>query len=232
MPRPKFRSKQKNGGHGAHKKQYGKKPKRPDIDKVGRKYRFMQQNQENEETLRRQQDLEKRYLERNADPSRANDDEAESCSEDENRSGGLDELISTFKSDQAAADDAIESDNDGEAEDDSEDEEDQAIEDEDDEDDEDGEDGEDDEADEDDEDDDDSGDDVFPEKFEEQSQPRGRKYRSSDEENSEDDEKDADSDDLPEDTEQILLRPEEFDEEKQHFDGIFSNNSIFVGPCI
>lgn len=212
MPRQKFRSKQKHGGRGGggggHGKPSGNRPKRPDIDKVGRKYRFMQQNQENEESLRQQQELEKRYRERNADPHQVDGSDAESSSGGENEAGGLDELISTFKGDQRAADAAIESEDDEDGEDDD-----------------DGEGGEEEDGDEEDDGSDeelldaDSGDDVFPEKFEEQSQPRGRKYRSSDEENSESDENDADSDDLPEDTAQILLRPEEFDTDKQQFEG-------------
>lgn len=166
----------------------------------------MQQNQENEESLRQQQELEKRYQERNANQNQLDDSDLESSSDVENEAGGLDELISTFKGDQQAADDAIESEDDENDENDDEEEEEESDEEQ--------LDGVEDEEEA------DSGDDVFPEKFEEQSQPRGRKYRSSDEESSDSNENDADSDDLPEDTTQILLRPEEFDTNKQNFDGM------------
>lgn len=205
MPRQKFRSKygnKMNYKHGSGKFGNSKTFKRPTksnkvIDKVGRKYKFMRQNQESEDALRRQQQLEERYKERNAGNSSTLNDNAESSSDDEKEQGTtLDDLIATFKDQKHSVDNAIES-----AESDSMDD---SI---------DMESGDD--------------DDVFPEKFEEQSQPRGRKYRSSEEEeeeehddnNSDSNENESDSDGLPEDTEQISLRPEEFENDKQQFDG-------------
>lgn len=198
MPRQKFRSKygnKKNNKHGGGRFGNSKTFKKSNksnkvIDKVGRKYKFMKQNQESEDALRRQQQLEERYKERNAGSNSMTNDDAESSSDEENEQGAtLDDLIATFKDQKHSVDNAIES-----AESDSMDD---SI---------DMEPGD---------------DDVFPEKFEEQSQPRGRKYRSSEEENSDSNENQSDSDDLPEDTEQILLRPEEYENDKQQFDGKF-----------
>lgn len=70
--------------------------------------------------------------------------------------------------------------------------------------------------------DEDSDDDApFPEKFEEQSQPRGRKYHSSEDEDDEqpNEENENSDDDLPEDT---VLRPEE-STERTTFDDSFEN---------
>lgn len=207
MPRSKFRSKagkktfkhDKHKKFGANKTKNNKKPTTP-VDKVGRKYKFIRRNQESEEALRRQRQLEDSYNERSAKlQGQQEGTESESDVEEENP---MEQLMSTFSATSHKKDNAIESDLSDESEIDGENEENSE-----------------------DESDDDSND-VFPEKFEEQSQPRGRKYRTSDEENSEEEEeeeeeeKQSDSDDdLPEST---VLRPEEC--ENKNFDDSFEND--------
>lgn len=229
MPRPKFRSKygnksqkrDKNKKFGGNKVKNNKKAVAP-VDSVGKKYKFIRRNQESEEALRRQQQLEENFKERNAvNSSQDAVDEFESSEEDENP---MEQLLSTLSTGgrNTKTDNAIESASEESAMDEDEDEsnEDEGtylhdivndktnfqskcfffhleVS--------------------------DDGDDPFPEMFEEQSQPRGRKYRSSEEEDAEEEEEDGEQDsddDLPEDT---VLRPEQADNSK-HFDDSFENN--------
>lgn len=207
MPRPKFRSASQNNRNG--KKNFkrgqpfdknGGKKRKAEIDTVARKYKFMRQNQETEEALRRQKDLERSYKEKNQSSDRDPllNDEVESSSEEE--ADPMGELLSTLaaggqninkKSNEAI--ESSESEESGEEEEDVENE----------------------ESGEDDADDDD---DIFPEVFEEQSKPRGRKYHSSESENEIDEDVQSDSsDDLPEST---VLRPEESSGNKTFDDSV------------
>lgn len=199
MPRQKFRAKYGKVYNNKAKKfgnNKGKKLKK--FTEIGNretnKFKYIRRNQESEDLLRRQQQLEENYRERNATNNPLlNPDDSDSVSDEEETEGtSLEQLMSTFH---AAGGYTTTSDNVIESE--------ESI-------------------------DEDSGDesdlndsaDIF--KFEEQSQPRGRKYRSSDEENqseggnSDDSQSDGD-DDMPEDTSQSILRPEEY-ANKLHFD--------------
>lgn len=205
MPRPKFQSGkkgQKNFKRGKNfDKNDGRKRKAPEIDSVARKYKFIRRNQESEDALRRQKELEKSYNEKNRPANPMVNDDFESSSEEE--VDQMEELLSTLaagghnvniKTKKAIESSESEaSDDEGDSEHD-----DEPI------------------------DDGDDDDDVFPEKFEEQSQPRGRKYRSSDDENDVDEDGDQSdsSDDLPEDT---VLRPEECKDRRTFEDVIESD---------
>lgn len=147
MPRTKFRSSaqsrkkgQKNFKRGSQFSKHGaQKRKASDIDPVARKYKFIRQNQENEESLRRQKEMEKNFQEktRASNVNLQQHDEVESSSEEE--VDPMEELMSTLAAGgqrvSIKANKAIES---SESESDGDDD-----------------------------------DDIFPEKFEEQSQPRG-----------------------------------------------------------
>lgn len=174
MPRPKFRSSkpggrkgQKNYKHGKNKQfQRNGKRKANEIDPVARKYKFIRLNKENEEALRRQQQVEEKFQQ----PEKNED--LESSSEEEDP---MDQLMSTLKaagqnvqtnkkkaidsSDESSEDMEDESDGDEGEDEESDDDEDEKTENGFDVDDVDG-------------DDSDYDDDSFPEKFEEQSQPR------------------------------------------------------------
>lgn len=225
MPRPKFRAPTKNGNRGRKNFKGGKpfdkstkggnrfdkhggnkRKATSEVDVVGRKYKFIRRNQESEEASRRQMDLERSFQEkhRTADENRLINDNVESSSEEE--ADPMGELLSTLAAGgqnvKKKTNEAIES-SESEDSDESNDL-----------------DGEDSAGDSDDD------DDIFPEKFEEQSQPRGRKYHSSEEEGEESEEEgdaavDSDSsDDLPEDT---VLRPEESKHRKTFDDTIASD---------
>lgn len=195
MPRQKFRSKygkvNKNKGRQFDKK---RAPKKPDnLDKTAKKYKFIRQNQENEEASRKQQQLEQNYKEKNAGGNSlfaADDLEYSSEDEKDDQKDSLVQLMSTFKhpnGESSQMDDAIESEDETASEEDDSDL--------------DNENGSEDSE---------SGDDIFPETFEERSQPRGRKYRSSDEEDdgaSEDGESESNDDEMDE---SANLRPEVF----------------------
>lgn len=156
MPRTKFRSsgqsRKKGQKNFQRKNQFnkhgGQKRKAPDIDPVARKYKFIRQNQENEESLRRQKELEKNFQEktRASNSNLLQNNDVESSSEEE--ADPMEELMSTLaaggqrvsiKTNKAIESSESESESDGDG----------------------------------DLDDDDDDDDIFPEKFEEQSQPRG-----------------------------------------------------------
>lgn len=198
MPRQKFRSKygkvNKNKSRQFNKKKLPKKVKAQcSLDRTSKKYKFIRRNQENEEALRKQQQLEQNYKEKNAGSNAVFEaDDLEYSSEDEkdDQKDSLVQLISTFKNpngESSQTNDAIESEDDSASE-----EEESKL---------DHENGSEDSE---------SGDDTFPETFEEQSQPRGRKYHSSEEE------EDAESEDSPEsngiemDESVHNLRPEVF----------------------
>lgn len=216
MPRPKFRSQQggrkdqKNYKRGKGKPSFGnnsgrKRKQLEPVDGTKRKYKFIRRNQESEEAQRRQRQLEKDFEARNssAKASELGNEDLESSSEEE--IDPMQQLMSTLAADgqkvYSKTNEAIES-----SESDSDLEDDDDL------------DGEEEAGDveslgslDDDNEDDDSVDDIFPEKFEEQSLPRGKKYRSSEDEddsteNGNGDGSEDSDDDLPEDT---VLRPEE-----------------------
>lgn len=189
MPRPKFRSQhggrkdQKNYKRGKGKASFGnnasrKRKQLEPIDGAKRKYKFIRRNQESEEALRRQKQLEKEFDERNNAAKESEFGNNDLESSSEEEIDPMQQLLSTL----AAGGQKVYSKT-NEAIESSESESDIEAE------------GR------------DSGDDIFPEKFENQSLPRGKKYRSSDEDSANNDNTSEDSeDDLPEDTD---LRPEE-----------------------
>lgn len=198
MPRQKFRSKygkvNKNKGRRFDKKMIPKKfEAQGRLDRTSKKYKFIRRNQENEEALRRQQQLEQNYKEKNAGSnSLFTADDLEYSSEDEkdDQKDSLVQLMSTFtksNGESSQMDDAIESEDETASDE-------EEI----------------DKVNENDSDDSESGDDTFPEMFEEQSHPRGQKYRSSE------DEEDGESEDLSESNDDEMdesvhnLRPEVF----------------------
>lgn len=196
MPRQKFRAKYGKSYNNKNKKFGGNKAKTMKKStefgsRETKKFKYIKRNQESEEALRRQQQLEENYRQRNA-ASALNDAETDSDSDEEANAGtSLEQLMSTFHAAGgygSTSNNVIESDESGDDPDD-----DSVVS--------------------------ETNNDIF--KFEEQSQPRGRKYRSSEEEaeNSESDasESENDDDDMPEDTSQSILRPEEY-EKKGHFD--------------
>lgn len=198
MPRQKFQSKYgkvtKNNGRRFDKKKVPKKfEAQGSLDRTAKKYKFIRRNKENEEALRRQQQLELNYKEKNARGNslfEAEDLEYSSEDERDEQKDSLMQLMSTFKNpngESSQMDDAIESEDETAS-----DEEESDLENEND-----CEDNE-------------SGDDIFPETFEEQSQPRGRKYRSSEEEENEEFEDSSESDDAEMDESAHNLRPEVF----------------------
>lgn len=207
MPRQKFRAKYGKNYSNKGKKFGGNKAKSAKksteyVSKDTKKFKFIKRNQEAEDALRRQQQLEENFRERHASSNPLlNPDNSDSDSGEESNEEGtsLEQLMSTFH---AAGGYGTTSDNIIESE--------ESV----------------DEEHDDDDDDDGSGnesdvnDDIF--KFEEQSQPRGRKYRSSEEEeNSESEEENSDEsdndDEMPDDSSHSILRPEEY-ENKGHFD--------------
>lgn len=209
MPRQKFRAKygKSYSNKGKGKKFGGNKAKSVKkstefVNKESKKFKFIKRNQEAEEALRRQQQLEENFRERHASSNPLlNPDDSDSESDEESNDEGtsLEQLMSTFH---AAGGYGTTSDNVIESEESADD--DEVEEEEEEESDNDG----------------DLNDDIF--KFEEQSQPRGRKYRSSEEENSGSDEENSDQsgnddDEMPDDTSHSILRPEEY-ENRGHFD--------------
>lgn len=208
MPRQKFRAKYGKNYSNKGKKFGGNKGKSAKkstefVSKETKKFKFIKRNQESEEALRRQQQLEENFRERHASSNpllNPDNVDSESSDEESNEEGtSLEQLMSTFH---AAGGYGTTSDNVIESEE-SVDEENNGESDN----------------------ESDMTDGIF--KFEEQSQPRGRKYRSSDEEEEEEDENnesdeensdESDNDDeMPDDTSQSILRPEEY-ENKGHFD--------------
>lgn len=228
MPRQKFRAKYGKNYNKKGKKFSGNKAKsgKKSTESVSRdvkKFKYIRRNQENEETLRRQQQLEQNYRERNATSNNPllggadlSSDSGGSDDENDGEGTSLEQLLSTFHAAggyASATDKVIESDDDEE-------------EDEDDDSDDDNNDG---NADTDSNDASDTNDDIF--KFEEQSKPRGRKYRSSDDEKDDNsvksvgsDDEDDDANDMEADASQSILRPEEF-ENKGHFDDSIENEN-------
>ncbi|XP_055322541.1 U3 small nucleolar RNA-associated protein 25 homolog [Sitodiplosis mosellana] len=204
MPRQKFRAKYgKNySNKGKGKKFGGNKVKNAKkstefVSKETKKFKFIKRNQEAEEALRRQQQLEGNFKERHASSNpllNPDDSDSESGEESTEEGTSLEQLMSTFH---AAGGYGTTSDNVIESE--------ESV----------------DEKEESDNESDDMNEGIF--KFEEQSQPRGRKYRSSEEENSRSDEENSGSDEensddeMPDDTSHSILRPEEY-ENKGNFD--------------
>lgn len=191
MPRQKFRQKYGKDYSNKGKKFSGNKVKKTTkanepVSKESKKFKFIRRNQETEEALRRQQQLEENYRERNAASIlNADDTESDDSSDGDNKGRtSFEQLMSTFH---AAGSYGTTSNNVIESdESDSENLANQS----------------------------DTGkfdENVFT--YEEQSQPRGRKYHSS-EEGEENSENDSDDDDMPVDS---VLRPEEFDN-KGHFE--------------
>lgn len=198
MPRQKFRSKygkvNKNKGRRFDKKKVPKKVEaQGSLDRTAKKYKFIRRNQENEEALRRQQQLEQNYKEKNAGSNslfEADDLEYSSEDEKDDQKDSLVQLMSTFKNpngESSQMDDAIESEDETAS-----DEEESDL---------DNDNGSEDSE---------SGDDIFPETFEEQSQPRGRKYRSSEEEEDGESEDSSESNNDEMDESVHNLRPEVF----------------------
>lgn len=216
MPRPKFRSNQagrkgqKSYKHNKHGGSFKKNKSSADLaNPDGRKFKYIRRNQEQVELLRRQQKLENDFQERNS-ARQVDNEEVESSSAEE--IDPMEQLMSTFSTTnnfsarkKSAIDSSDSEIGDEEVDEELGEEEETAILD-------DEEDGE-----------SDSDDDTpFPEKFEEQSQPRGRKYRSSEEEEEEEQHVEENSDDdLPEDT---VLRPEESTERKTFNDSFENEN--------
>lgn len=211
MPRQKFRAKYGKSSNNKSKKFAGNKGKsvKKSTDfgnRETKKFKYIRRNQESEEALRRQQQLEEKYRERNAssvNPLLKADVSDSGSDEETNEGTSLEQLMSTFH---AAGGYGPTTDKVIESEESADDSDEESGVSE-------------------------SNDDIY--KFEEQSQPRGRKYRSSDEE--EDDENvgenselnanesdnevedEDDDEDMRDDTSQSVFRPEEF-ENKGHFD--------------
>lgn len=218
MPRSKFNQSGQGGRKGQKKfqrgnnfkKNAGQKRKAPEIDRGTKKYKFIRRNQESEEALRRQRQLERNYDEKNPLPAQEHFGDVESSSEEE--LDPMEQLMSTLAAGgqnvNIKTNDAIESSEES-GEDEASDEQDEI-------------DGSEEEGESNDEvgDDDEDDDDIFPEKFEEQSQPRGRLYRSSDEDNEEEASEPNSDDDFPEDT---ILRPEESKDQPKFDDSFVSD---------
>lgn len=208
MPRPKFRGqkgqqKGRQKGPKNYKHSSGSNNKRKSqIDEqnpTGRKYKYIRRNQEAEETLRRQKDLESEFQKRNK-LTQVDDEDVESSTEDE--IDPMEQLMSTLsngksksyhqsrkaiessESEVSEADEAA-----GGLDDDAGEEEDEL-----------GEKIEDEDCD---------TSSSFPEQFEEQSKPRGRKYRSSEDEDDGDEEENGSENSDDDFSENTVLRPEE-----------------------
>lgn len=214
MPRPKFNTKygKLSNNNNKLKKKWGRNimkthKKSSEYDRKSKKYKFIRRNQDNEEALRRQQRLEKVSEEKNSVENRRQVNELDYSSDDDNQNNAFDQLISTFGN---ACPENLHINYATESNDESFSDETVSILKE-------GEDV------------DTSDCDDDPEIFEEQSKPRGKKYRSSEneeeEEKSEDDGKQSDSLDYIVDAENTMQnsKPEGL-EIKSHSDDFFGTD--------